>query len=409
MTDQRLNVMLGADSLLGRRSGVGRMTLQIAHSLRHHPSIDTLALLVGPRGETPAMLDRLLDEPAESIAPPAVTARAQEPPLARLRERIAALPALAGAHAAWVRRQMNRQAAALSGRTAKPVVYHETNMIARPFDGTSVVTINDLSWRLRDGMHPERRVAWIERRLPASLAQASRLIAISSFTACELTERLGVAADRIDVVPLAPSPIFRPLSPAEAGPLLRRLDLRPEGFVLSVSTLEPRKNFDRLLAAHLRLPAALRARHPLVIAGGRGWGETLTNPAADRAARAGELRLLGHVSDPDLAVLYRGCAVFAYPSLYEGFGLPIVEAMACGAPVVASGTTASGETAGTAALLVDPLDEHSIAEALRTVIEDATVAAELRAAGLARAAEFSWRRTVDGLIATWRKALSEKP
>ena len=143
-------------------------------------------------------------------------------------------------------------------------------MIARPFDGVTVVTVNDLSWRLPGGLHPDERVTWIERRLPGSLAQAARLVAISEFTAHEMVRHLGVSRDRIDVVPLAPSEAFRLLPSSEIEPILARHGLAERGFVLSVSTLEPRKNFDRLLAAHARLPAADRARQPLVIAGGRG-------------------------------------------------------------------------------------------------------------------------------------------
>jgi glycosyltransferase involved in cell wall biosynthesis len=399
MNAARLGVLLGADSLLGRRSGVGRMTLQIARALRGHPAVGALSLMLGSRAASPELLDRLGDE-AETLSPAADPAR-----LAALSARVAGLPGLPALRGVWTRRAMNR-AAALASRDGRAVVYHETNMIARPFDGMSVVTVNDLSWRFAEGLHPAHRVAWIERRLPRSLAQAARLVAISDFTAREMVAQLGVDRRRIDVVPLAPSGVFRPMPPPDAAAALARLGLIRRGFVLSVSTLEPRKNFDRLLAAHARLPAAVRVRHPLAIAGGRGWGQALAGAAAEQAAREGSLRLLGHVSDAELAVLYGSCTVFAYPSLYEGFGLPVLEAMACGAPVVASGTTATGETAGDAALLIDPFDEAEIAEAIARAIEDEALAARLRAAGLARAAGFTWQRTVDSLMATWRRALA---
>ncbi len=401
MDGAKLGILLGADSLLGRRSGVGRMTLQIARMLREHPAIGGLLLMMQGRAADPECLGRLTDE-AEKLAP-SVEGR----PAAAWRDRIAALPGLPTLRAAWVRRGMNRAAARLAGRVGRGVVYHETNMIARPFDGVTVVTVNDLSWRLPGGLHPDERVTWIERRLPGSLAQAARLVAISEFTAHEMVRHLGVSRDRIDVVPLAPSEAFRLLPSSEIEPILARHGLAERGFVLSVSTLEPRKNFDRLLAAHARLPAADRARQPLVIAGGRGWGKALAGNTAERAVREGHLRLLGHVSDAELVALYNASTAFAYPSLYEGFGLPIVEAMASGAPVVASETTATGETAGDAALLVDPTDEGAIATALLRLIEDEALASRLRQAGLARAAGFTWDRTVSALIATWRTALAQ--
>ena len=400
MTGNKLGVLLGADSLLGRRSGVGRMTLQIARTLRDHPAVGGMSLIAGNRVETAGWLDGLGDE-QEALAP---SGRASL--TSGLQSRIAGVPGLARLRSHWVRRRMNDAARALGGQIGGPVVYHETNIIARPFDGVSVVTVNDLSFRFSHDLHPPHRVAWIERRLPASLAQATRLVAISEFTAREMVAQLGVERQRIDVVPLAPSEVFRPIPRDEAAPVLAARGLTPQGFVLSVSTLEPRKNFDRLLAAHARLPAALRVRHPLVIAGGRGWGEALAGTEAEAAMRAGTLRLLGHVPDRELAALYSYCAVFAYPSLYEGFGLPVVEAMASGAPVVASATTATGETAGDAALLIDPFSEAEIADALARAIEDAALASRLRESGLARARGFTWRRTAEALIATWRKALS---
>jgi glycosyltransferase involved in cell wall biosynthesis len=143
----------------------------------------------------------------------------------------------------------------------------------------------------------------------------------------------------------------------------------------------------------------------LVIAGRRGWGETLADAAAERGSRDGTLRLLGHVTDDELVALYARCATVAYVSLYEGFGLPVLEAMACGAPVIASRTTAVGETAGEAALLIDPEDTEEIAGALERILTDKILAAELMGRGTLRAAEFTWDAMARGLIASWRKAL----
>jgi alpha-1,3-rhamnosyl/mannosyltransferase len=390
MSTSRLTVLLGADSLLGRRSGVGRMTWQIARHAREHPEIGTLRLLASASILPPDWLDGL-EQGGGGDAPGSGETG--------LRERIGRVPGAAALRSAWLRRRLNRAARALPD----PVVYHEPNLIARPFDGATVLTINDLSWRVDRGFHPDRRAAWIERRLPGSIAQATRFVAISAFTAGEMTRDLGIPRERIDVVPLAPSAVFRPVSPAEADATLHAHGLRAGGFVLSVSTLEPRKNFDRLLAAHSLLPDALRERHPLTIAGGAGWGSALEGEMAGRAQRAGYLRLLGHVADQELVALYSQCSAFAFPSLYEGFGLPVIEAMACGAPVIAAATTATGETAGDAALLVDPLDEHAIADALRTVLEDPSSADRLRRLGLARAATFTWEGTITRLIASWRR------
>jgi glycosyltransferase involved in cell wall biosynthesis len=267
--------------------------------------------------------------------------------------------------------------------------------------------VNDLSFRSDPQWHPPERVAWMERRLPATLRQARRFVAISAFTKTEMVARLGIQPTRIDVVPMGLSGDFHPVAAAAAAPVLARFGLADRAYVLAVSTLEPRKNFDRLLAAHTLLPAALRQLVPLVIAGGRGWGSTLDDATTAPHLADGTLRLPGFVSDDDLVALYARAAVVAYPSLYEGFGLPVLEAMACGTPLVVSNDSAVAETAGDAALLVDPRDPHAIAKGLRRVLEDDALADELRARGLAHAAGFTWGRMAAGLVRSWQIALSE--
>lgn len=392
MDDTPIGVLLGADSLPGARSGIGRQTLEVARLLRRTPAIGALALLVGERCEPADALEKL----AQTVTPAA----------ARGAARIAAvIPGVAAVHAAWRRWQMNRIAEAMGRRVGGRVVYHEINMIARPFDGATVVTVHDLSWRADPRWHTAERIAWIERRLPRTLAQASRVVCVSDFTASDVRREFGVAESRIDIVQPSASAIFQPMEREPAAPVLTRLDLTDRGYLFAVSTIEPRKNFDRLLAAHATLPEPMRQRFPLVVAGSRGWGEALADASAERAIRAGTLRLLGHVADDDLVALYARSAAVAYVSLYEGFGLPVLEAMACGAPVIASRNTAVGETAGEAALLIDPEDVENMANAIGRVLNDPTLAAALTAHGLRRAAEFSWNGMALGLIASWRRAL----
>jgi alpha-1,3-rhamnosyl/mannosyltransferase len=390
----KFGLLLGADGVTGRRSGIGRVILEVARQLRDDPAIAEMALLIGARAESPGLLDR-----PDAAGDAAVAGR--------IRVMLAGVPVLAALRGMAVRHRLGEVARAMRQRIAAPVLYHEMNTIARPFAGVTVVTVHDLSFRADPHLHPPARVAWMERRLPGTLRQARRFVAVSAFTKAEMVARLGVAADRIDVVPLGLSSDFRPQAAQAAAPVLDHFGLADRGYVLAVSTLEPRKNFDRLLAAHTLLPPALRMRFPLVIAGGRGWGSTLDTAATARHVADGTLRLPGFVGEEDLVALYARAAVVAYPSLYEGFGLPVLEAMACGTPLVASNDTAVAETAGDAALLVDPRDPAAIADGLRRVLEDAVLADDLRARGLARARGFTWGRMAAGLVRSWRLALAE--
>jgi glycosyltransferase involved in cell wall biosynthesis len=367
------------------------MTLEIVRAARCAAAVGTIHLLMNGHVQPVEAIDGL-DEPDGA-----------EAPVNRLnwKARIVDLPGMGAARHArqlLITRRIN-------SLMHERLVYYEPNMIARPLAIPTVITINDLSWHHEPSWHPADRLAWIARHLKKTLSQAQRITALSHFTKNAAVRELGVAPDRISVVPLAPAREFRPFTAVEAAAVLARFDLVDRAYVLSISTIEPRKNFDRLFAAHQKLPAALRRRAPLVIAGGKGWGAGLNADAAGAAMRRGELRILGHVADDDLVALCARAGVFAYVSLYEGFGLPVIEAMAAGCAVVASNTTAIPEVAGDAALLVDPLDEAAIAAGLQTVLEDPSLAGRLREAGLARAALFGWDRTVAGLLEAWRAAL----
>jgi glycosyltransferase involved in cell wall biosynthesis len=225
-----------------------------------------------------------------------------------------------------------------------------------------------------------------------ALRRAAALPCISEATRADLVRHFPHAASKASVIPLAADPAF---SDPVAQPGHPSLD-RP--YVLAVGTLEPRKNLERLIAAWASLDEPARHGHVLALVGPVGWD---AGPILSAARDAGAL-LLGRVSEEELRALYAGAAAFAYPSLYEGFGLPILEAMAAGAPVLTSSVSSLPEVAGDAALLVDPHDPAAIATGLTRLLHEDGLADDLRTRGRVRAAAFSWERTARETLALLR-------
>lgn len=238
------------------------------------------------------------------------------------------------------------------------------------------LTVHDLAV-LR---HPEVFPLWTRLHgrvtLLPTVRAARRVIAVSEFTRREVAELCGIPHERIDVVPNAVDPVFVPEGPSAGG-----------DYVLAVGTLEPRKNLARAAEATGRLGVELR------VVGARGWG--------DGAASGSHVRWLGRVPDEELAELYRGARCLVFPSLYEGFGIPVAEAMACGTPVVTSAGSAMADVTGAAAVLVDPLDAAAIAAGIEEAVSRAV---ELREAGLERAKAYTWERAADAAVAAYRRA-----
>ncbi len=260
----------------------------------------------------------------------------------------------------------------------------------------TLLTVHDLSFlRYPDHFVP-KLVRYLSRVVPESVARADRVLADSEATRADLVELLGTPPEKVEVLYSGVDARFRPEGePGEQERLRARYGLdRP--YVLSVGTLQPRKNYVRLIRAFARLSMSGLM---LVIAGARGW---LYEEVLEEATRHGDrVRILGFVEEEDLPALYRNAVLFVFPSFYEGFGLPVLEAMACGVPVVCSCASSLPEVAGDAALLVDPQDEEGLRGAMGRALEDDSLRREMTARGLARAAAFTWERAARQLFAAF--------
>jgi len=262
-----------------------------------------------------------------------------------------------------------------------------------------VVTIHDMTFFLHPEWFRYERAQYYRWAVARSARHAARIIAVSRASANDIVEVLRIPADRIDVVYQGADERFAPATEIERAAARAKYDL-PERFVLCYGTIEPRKNLGRLIQAWSSI--ADTVEHDLVIAGRMGWKTQPVVDAADRSPHRARIHFPGFVSDDDLPAVIGAADAVALPSLYEGFGIGIVESMACGVPVVTSNISSMPEVAGGAAVLVDPLDVESIADGLRRAIGDAAMRSECITRGRARAKEFSWTKTAEGALRAYR-------
>lgn len=295
-------------------------------------------------------------------------------------------------------------------RSSHADVYHGVlNVVPLACPVPSVVTIHDLSAFL----FPQtfRRVNRMYTRWAIRVAarRARYLLAVSEFTKREIVRWLHVPPERIVVTPNAADARFAPPDPATLTAFRRRVGL-PDRFVLFLGTLEPRKNLPLLLEAYAQIARDIDA--PLIIGGARGW---LYEPILARAEQLGlgdRLHFAGYIDPADQALWYAAATIFVFPSLYEGFGMPPLEAMACGTPVIVSNSSSLPEVVGAtadapeqaAALIVPPTDAEALADAMLRLLSDEELRAELRTRGLMRARCFSWFTTAERTLAVYRAA-----
>ncbi len=269
----------------------------------------------------------------------------------------------------------------------------------------AVVTVHDLSFFRLPQTFGRLQGAYLRWATRGAARHAAALIAVSEFTRRETVALLGTPPDRIHVVPNGVAEEFRPADPPAVAAYRARRGL-PERFILAVGTVQPRKNLVTVIEAYARLRLTMPDPPALVVAGAAGWGR---DEVAERTRALGleaSVRRLGFCDDHELPLLYTAAAVVTVPSLYEGFGLPVVEAMACGTPVIVADTSSLPEVAGDAALRVPATDVEGWVRALRQVLDDPALAARLSAAGAARAQRFRWSRAAAETVAVYRQVVA---
>lgn len=283
---------------------------------------------------------------------------------------------------------------------------HTTDFIPPAFGyRRSVITVHDLTFLHYPQFITAESYAYYNRQIEWAVQHADHILADSFATKADLVALLKVAPEKITVAHLAADSLFRPLPEEEVNPVVERYHLQP-GYLLTVGTLEPRKNLPGLLRAYRLLLDEEVTDAPLVVIGGRGWLYQSIFECVQELELAGQVRFFHDVPDTDLPALYNAAALLTTPSFYEGFGLPALEALACGTPVVVSDRSSLPEVVGEAGLLVDPEDVEGIAGALARVLTDEMLRRRMRELGLVQAARFSWESTARITLDVYHRVLA---
>ena len=389
-----VKLVLAVDALSPNPTGIGRYTWELTRRLAEHPEVNPLHFYRNGKWiRSPETLLQPVTVPVTHGPTDAAIL-----PLASPRKK-------PGLRVKWplALRQLHLSITTLAYRNH---VFHGPNYFVPEFANVSVATVHDLSIFKYPETHPAARLREFEKHFSASMKRAAHLITDSEATRQEVISYLGWSANHITAVPLGVATTFQPLTAAEVAPVLARHGLSYKGYCLCISTLEPRKKITELLRAYQCLPASLRTRYPLILVGGAGWLSEQLHADIDRLAAQGWLKYLGFVPEPDLPALYAGARSFVYPSIYEGFGLPVLEAMASGVPVVTSCFTSLPEVTQGAAQLVNPDDIEALAGAITISLCDEAWrdAASLR--GRQVAAGYSWQRCIEQTVSVYKTIAS---
>lgn len=366
-----MRVTLCVDALQPQLTGIGRYTWELCKRL---PAQDEVSFLQFYRG------DEMVAHPDDFLVEGGNGSVGRRSPR-------------------WFRRLRTR-------RALRSSVVHGPNYFLPSHADTGVITVHDLSVFRHPETHPRARVEAFERLFQSSLSRASHVITDTETVRRELIDTLSLSPKIVSAIPLGVEPSYRARAADELAPQLRKWGLEPGRYGISVAALEPRKKTAELVLAWSRLPHEVRDRFPLVLAGAPGWSNESLHEKIAAAQSEGWLKHLGYVPEEALPQLYSGARLFVYPSIYEGFGLPPLEAMASGTPVIVANRSCLPEVCGDAGFYVDPDDLDGFTNAIHNGLLDEAWHSGAVRRGLRRAQLYSWDRCVKETVTVYKQVLS---
>jgi alpha-1,3-rhamnosyl/mannosyltransferase len=374
----RLKIAVNACSLLTPMTGIGRYTYSLFSEIVKRDDCD-VGFLYG------TSWDKSLIVPAPQFQKTASVVKMLFPFARTVRRLI---------QGGVLRKKLTRE---------KYDLYHEPNFFALSYAGPVISTIHDLSVIKYPEFHTLDRVKMFEKHLTRTIEKSEFLITDSEFVRQDIIEAFGVNPEKIVTTLLGVDNCFFPRGKEDVLSLLGRYKLEYNSFFLVVSTLEPRKNFKLVVDAYVRLDKNIKDRFPLVLVGMNGWEMSQFEDDLERLNRQGYLRMIGYVPNEDLPLLYSAAKLFIYPSFYEGFGLPPLESMACGTPVITSNVSSLPEVVGDAGFMVPPDDVVGLSEKILRLVEDDEAVEYLSKKALDRARLFTWERCADQTVDVYRR------
>ena len=390
MTCSPVNVILGADALLRRATGIGVYTRSLARHLQQAPEIGSLRLFANGLFLNEDFLSRDSVDQGDTadLASHSPDVPSREPFATKIRSVAAHLP---GAPALYKTVMPVIERVRLS--PFKDDIFHSPNYLVPHFDGRKVVTFHDLSIQRYPEFHPAQRVRLLVKQMERSVAVADHVITDTELVRGEVIRFYGLPPEKVTAIPLAASPWFAPRNEQQCSAVLDRLRLPYKGFFLFASTIEPRKNIRRICAAYKDLRRSTQVEYPLIFVGAAGWSSAAEHSDIQELESLGWGRYLEYVDTATLSKLYSAAAALVFPSIYEGFGLPALEAQQSGTPVITTAASAMSEFSAPHDILVDPYEVSDIRDAMKSLAERQHSATGAREQQAQTGPDLSWAKT----------------